>query len=428
MSRIGYVTITLSLLAIFSGVALGGYLAAQRREESATVQQNTTNATTTSVSLNAELPTDVPNTSTDVIPGGDAMYGAQFVDPQDTAYYVALARGESSSSWEYVTSLLATAETGEEYDQGAFCRLFPRPDGAGYDMTYGGSFGDYERNYQGVVHRLLGTDLTFAGDPELFEGNGGGDIAIDSDGEYYYIMLGAPKGWVLRKYDLEYAFVDEVYIDLPEGHANNDQTLRYMNGHLIAGDLYNPSYDASNPTVKADPSVPTYSHYWVYTTDLAYVRDIVLDDTRNINGATVVYYDNIYAVVTADTFVGSTLIAMLYDEDWNYLQTLELQDDAQWSMGGMYRDGLIYIAYHKGPHSYGDTYVDVYTTEWELQETIKVTAIDDKRTAAMHPWITFDDDRMFVAYSIVQEFSTESGGLGRTLSCVVSVYDERVTE
>lgn len=417
MSKTTSVLIIGSIIAIFIGGAVGSILASKHNVRTLALP------TETPASASTE-PTEKPT----VIPGGDAMYGAGFVSPRETNFYLALANGETaaSSSWEYTTSLLGTAETGEEYDQGAFCRIFTRPDGTGYDLTYGGSFISYEREYQGVVHRLLTNDLDFEGDPELFSGKNGGDIGIDTDGEYYYLLLGSPKGWTLSKYDVDdYRFVSKVNIDLPEGHANNDQMLRYINGQLVAGGLYDPAYDASNPSAKADLSAPTYTHLWFYTTDLEYVSDVVIDDTKNINGQTLVYYDGTYAIVTADQFQRSTLIAILYDESFNYIETIELQDDAQWSMGSDYRDGLIYIAYHKGPHDFGDAYVDVYTTDWELVESIQVTNIDDKQTAAMHPWVEFDGDRMFVSYAVVQEGATSGVETGKILSCMLSVYDEK---
>ena len=119
---------------------------------------------------------------------------------------------------------------------------------------------------------------------------------------------------------------------------------------------------------------------------------------------------------------------MLYDEDWNYIKTVELQDDAQWSMGSEYNDGLIYIAYHKGPHEYGDVYVDIYDTEWDLQETIEVTdvgeRVEDDILFAQHPWLDIDGDKMFVIYTIGREKILKDS-LERTLTCMLSVYEKK---
>ncbi len=403
-------------LLFVGGVVLGiVYIQTNRETDESVTQQPRSSF---------QEPRQISNEASSVIPGGEEIYKASFVSPQTSDYYIAMVNADSSTDdWSYVTSLQATAETGDLYDQGAFCRLFTRPDGIGYDVTYGGGFGNYVRSYNGVIHRLLGDTLAFSGSPEPFEGAGGGDIGIDTDGESYFLLLGHPKGWSLKKYDLDYQLVDETVIELPEKHANNDMTLRYVNGYLMAADLYDPTYEPGEPP---DMRADTFLHVWVYTTDLTYVDDVVLDDTSITNGATIVYYEGTYAVVSADHFQDSNLIALLYDEDWNFLEKVDLQENAQWSMGGEYRDGFIYIAYHKGPHGHGDVYVDVYDPQWNLQETIEVTDVGEqtpeRAVFAQHPWIEFDGDRMFVIYTLGEELLDEDS-LDLTLTCMLSVYE-----
>ena len=341
---------------------------------------------------------------------GDAMYKRSFSTPQDPEIYLSQVKEESSNTWQYQTTMLTTTEPGNDYDVGAFCRIFQREDG-NYDITYGGSFGQYERDYAGIVHRILNSDFTFTEEDKLFSEHVT-DSAIDSDGEYYYFSKGDPKGWKIEKFDLNFDLVDSVVIELPENHMGNDQMLRVYNGYVFASGMYDPEYTGERKLHTEDGDI--YTHMWIYTNDLEYVNDVMLDDYINSNGETLIYYDGIYAHVTADKFMESTLIAMLYDEDWNYIETIELQDDAQWSMGGQYVDGLIYIAYHKGLHGAGDVFVDIYDTEWNLQETIEVTNVEQGFNA-QRPWIQIYDDKMFVSYDVGDE---------NAMICLASIYEK----
>ncbi len=344
-------------------------------------------------------------------------------DPLDAEIYLEQVNAQSTpgSSWVYQDSVFSTMPAGEEYDMGAFCRIFQRPDETGFDYFYGGSFREADgqtMRYNGDVVRLMNPDGSFATDPELISTHGG-DFAIDSDGEFYYLLNGAPEGWRLRKYDLDFNVVGETTITLPEQHFANDQMVRVYNGLVFASGLYDPNFDESQRSDKqpAHPDQEQYTHLWIYDSDLNYVEDLILDDYPNINGGTLVYYEGAYAYVSADNFFSNQMSALLYDEDWNYLETVPLQDDAQWSMGGVYADGLIYIAYHKGEHGRGDVYVDVYDTAWELQETIEVTRANTEYFNAQRPWVQVYGDMMIVSYDVGRDNQDFLD-----LQCITTVY------
>ncbi len=330
----------------------------------------------------------------------------------------AVPAAASGSLWQYETTFQATLPQGQPYDRGAFCRLFPRADGEGYEVVFGGSFTsrdvDAASRYEGVVHRRLGDDLTFQGPPERFTSHGG-DLAIDSDGTFYYLLTAHPQGWVLGKYDAGFRLVKEVVVPLPKGHAANDQMLRVWQGRLYLSDLYNPHAQNGQPQGKASADEVLYTHLWIYDTDLQPLTDMVLDDAPNINGGTLIPYESGFAYIAADNFLTNRLYAHLYTADGGYIRSLLLEENAQWSMGGAVADGKIYIAYHRGQHQQGDVWVDTFDMQWQPLERLPVTA-GAPHFNAQRPWVTVLGNRMFVTYDV------SASGDPRNLQCLVSVY------
>ena len=236
---------------------------------------------------------------------GQEIYLTKWNAPEDPGVYFSFVHEEDGDTWNYLRSMLLTSSSGEYYDVGAFCRLFPRSDGNGYDITYGGSYGNYDLNYGGVVHKILDSDLQSLGEADEFIDNAG-DIGIDTDGEYYYVTTASPTGWKLEKFDSSFEKVAEVEVELPEGHANNDQMVRVWNDKVFLSSLY-------DPTLIGELSDGPFTHLWVYSTDLEYISDVILDDAPNINGETIIYYDETYAHISANNFFTNELTALLYN-------------------------------------------------------------------------------------------------------------------
>lgn len=354
---------------------------------------------------------------------GAAMYQMQGADPLPQADYLAqvVTTTDSQSDWEYQTTLIASAPSGNKYDIGGFSRLFRRTDGSGYDVLYGGSFRTRtteSASYEGNVHRLLGNDLTFQTDPELFSEHGG-DVAFDTDGEFYYVLNAHPQGWTLNKYDLAFNRLQEVIVPLPDGHAANDQMLRVWNNRLYLSDTYNPNYASSQPGRHSSPDDVVYTHLWIYDTDLNPVSDYILDDISNINGGTLIPYGDGFAYITADNFLKNNLYANLYDDDGNYIRSVLLEENAQWSMGGTVAEYKIYIAYHRGRHGHGDIMLDIFDMDWNRQAQIQVTAVETGFNA-QRPWVQVYGDTMFISYDI----GRDSNGI-IDLQPTISVYHRR---
>ncbi len=342
--------------------------------------------------------------------------------PQETYLAQVYAETSPQSAWVYQTTLDAALPAGQRYDMGAFCRLFPRSDGAGYDVIFGGAFNTREveetRRYEGDAHRALGNDLAFQSEPQIFS-NHGGDFAIDTDGQFYYLLNAHPEGWRLGKYDPDFNLVKEVIVPLPAGHAGNDQMLRVWEGRVYLSGLYNPDNPDMHSNKDAAPDATLYTHVWIYDTGLNPLEDHVLDDEPNINGGTLIPYGEGFAYLAADNVLHNHLYALLYDADWNFLGSKLLNEDGQWSMGATVVDGRIYVAYHSGKHVQGDVWVDVYDTDWTLLDRIQVTQVE-KGFNAQRPWVQVLGDRMFVTYDV----SREPQGVV-DFQCLVSMFEKR---
>ncbi len=352
---------------------------------------------------------------------GAAMYvqgQSSEVLPQET--YLAQVSAASGATWTYRTTLIGTLPYPQQFDLGAFCRLFPRADGAGYEVIFGGAFDnravDEARAYQGDVRRTLSADLTTWGEPMLFSTRGG-DYAIDSDGQFYYLLNAHPEGWLLSKYDEDFNLVKSVIVPLPAGHAANDQMLRVWDGRVYLSGLYNPNYASMQEGQRAGPDDVLNTHVWVYDRDLNPLEDHILSDESNINGGTLIPYGEGFAYVASDNFVRNNLKAYIYDADWNFIRSLLLEENAQWSMGGVVDGETIYVAYHRGEHSRGDVWLSIYDMNWNRLEQMRITQVQEGFNA-QRPWVLLDGDRLFVAYDLARD----SQGI-LDFQCVINVYE-----
>ena len=322
---------------------------------------------------------------------GMAMYTdaqSSEVLPREAYLAQVVAETPASSAWRYVTTLFDNRNVEEE------------------------------RRYAGDVRRTLSADLSAWGDPQRFSEHPG-DYAIDSDGQFYYLLNAHPQGWVLGKYDADFNLVKEVIVPLPAGHAANDQMLRVWDGRVYLSGIYNPNNPdmGSNKDAASDDTL--YTHVWIYDTDLNPLEDHILDGEPNINGGTLIPYGDGFAYISADNFMRNNLKAFIYDAEWRFVRSVPLEENAQWSMGGTVAAGRIYIAYHRGDHGHGDVVLDVFDMDWNRLEQIPVTAVAQNFNA-QRPWVLLDGDRLFVAYDL------SGGGAGMlNLQCMINVYEPR---
>ncbi|RMF32076.1 MAG: exo-alpha-sialidase [Chloroflexi bacterium] len=339
--------------------------------------------------------------------------------PQEEYLAQVMTTTPAGSAWTYQTTLFATLPFGNRYDIGGFCRIFRQPDGSGYTTIFGGAYSiremPEERRYQGVVYRRLGNDLTFQSEPALFY-NVGSDLAIDTDGQFYYLTTAHPEGWRLTKFDRDFLPVKEVIVPLPPGHAGNDQMLRVWDGRLYLSGLYNPNNLDTRSNKDTNPDEALYTHVWVYDTDLTLLEDHVLDGEPNINGGTLIPYRDGFAYIAADNFWKNNLKAYIYDGDWNFVRSVLLEENAQWAMGGVVDEERIYVAYHRGEHGQGDVVLDIFDMDWNRLEQIAVTAVSPQFNA-QRPWVLLDGDRLFVAYDV----GVAAPGV-LDLQCMINVY------
>ena len=156
--------------------------------------------------------------------------------------------------------------------------------------------------------------------------------------------------------------------------------------------------------------------------DLGLVDEFDLDDVEHINGSSLVFVDEVYHFVTSTAYFGD-LIVMQYDEDWNFLESKTLYENAQWPQGTVYDEEreLFYVAYLENVQgSMGrdsNTKLGVFDKNWETVEVIDVTNYSDENyMMAGRPSVMMHDEKLYVSYDV-------SSSEGFDWECWVSVYE-----
>ncbi|OGJ48585.1 hypothetical protein A2344_04770 [Candidatus Peregrinibacteria bacterium RIFOXYB12_FULL_41_12] len=343
-----------------------------------------------------------------------------------------------------VVSLVKTVEVtpDDQYQYGAFCRVNYVADKDEFLVTFGGSSSDVQAGYDsddmpggaeggnGYSYKYYSVDdFEYTDETGVLKDGGGDAASVMVDEEYYYFLSGMPSGWQINKYDLStMEAVDSVDIELGDTEVSNDQMLAYANGYLIASSLYDAESGETDQE-STDPLAGYGTHNRIYTSDLDLVDYFVLEDTPHINGSYVVYVDGVYNYITSTAYFGD-LIAMQYDEDWNYLGVKDLGSYGQWAQGALYDEdtGYFYVAYIElakfGESSYSQRGISlgIYDSDWNLVEAVEVTEpIDDDSTKEGRPAVLLYDGKLYVSYD--RSTVNEDGSENPDWQCEVSIYE-----
>ncbi len=338
---------------------------------------------------------------------------------------------DSSDLFSLVKTI--TVSPDDTYQYGAFCRINYVEALDEFVMTFGGASpeasdaddegraGGFE-GAGGYAYKYYSTDLEETGEHGIYI-YGGGDMAgVMVDDVYYHLTGGGSQDWRLTAFDaVTWETLNEVYIELDTEHEeSSDQMLAYVNGYFDASGGYTPDPDA-----EADFYVGGYTFHRLLNADLELVDSFILEDERHINGSSMVYVDGVYHYVTATAYWGD-LMLMQYDEDWNYLGSKILVENAQWSQGTIYdeeteRFYVTYLENMRGELSQTapsiNAHLSIFDKDWELLDTIEVTDFDpDEGYNAGRPWVTLHEEKIYVSYDMVIEGNYD-------WQCLVSVYE-----
>ena len=240
--------------------------------------------------------------------------------------------------------------------------------------------------------------------PDQCSAGDSGSVMVDNTyyGAFAVRPPGVPYGWHLAKFDaVTWTLIAETNVLLEAPHeADMDPTVAYVNGQLDISDQYNPNGAWQEGSA---------SHHNFYSTDLQPLGKKFLADTALISGASMIYADGIYYIITANDYAGDLVVAK-YDSDWNYLGVTELRKQAHWSQGVAFDGQLFYVSYldtsqrDPGPfigHFYPNVHLAAFDRDWNLVDDVAVTNF----THADHkfpgrPWVIIHNNRLYVSYDM----------------------------
>jgi hypothetical protein len=275
---------------------------------------------------------------------------------------------------------------------------------------------------------MQATDLTdyFIFYPEVCSAGDSGSIMVDNTyyGAFVSQLPGAPYGWHLAKFDaLSWTLITQTEVLLDDPHAGNlDPSIAYANGQLDISDQYNPDdiwqegYD---------------SHHNFYSALLQPQGTKILTDTALISGASMIFVDSIYYIITANNYEGDLVVAK-YDSDWNFLEVQELRKQAHWSQGVTFDGQRFYVAYldtsqrDPGPfigHFYPNVHLAAFDRDWNLVGEVAVTSfIHEDHRFPGRPWVMLHNKLLYVSYDVDDMDPDTHQEILETQQAFVSIY------
>lgn len=263
----------------------------------------------------------------------------------------------------------------------------------------------------GYAHKGYFLDMQETGDagyfifyPDSCSAGDSGSIMVDNTyyGAFVSQLPGAPYGWHLAKFDaLTWTSIAATDVLLEAPHDGNyDPTVAYVNSQLDISDQYNPDgiwQEGSD------------SHHNFFSTDLLPMGRKILTDTALISGASMIFVDGIYNIITANNYEGDLVVAK-YAGDWKYLGVKELRKQAHWSQGVAFDGQRFYVSYldtsqrDPGPfigHFYPNVHLAAFDRDWNLVDDVAVTSFTpaDLKFPG-RPWVIRHANRLYVSYDV----------------------------
>ncbi len=280
-------------------------------------------------------------------------------------------------------------------------------------ITFGTVADKQSGNCQGAgyAHKGYTLDMQETGNagyfifyPDSCSAGDSGSSMVDNTyyGAFVSQLPGAPYGWHLTKFDaVTWTPITATDVLLDDPHDGNyDPTVAYVNGQLDISDQYNPD---------GIWQLGFDSHHNFYTTDLQPRGRRILTDTALISGASMIYADSTYYIITANDYEGDLVVAK-YGSDWKFLEVQELRKQAHWSQGVTFDGQRFYVSYldtsqrDPGPfigHFYPNVHLAAFDRLWNLLEDMAVTNFtpSDLKFPG-RPWVILHNNRLYVSYDV----------------------------
>ncbi|HEU4716528.1 MAG TPA: T9SS type A sorting domain-containing protein, partial [Bacteroidia bacterium] len=212
--------------------------------------------------------------------------------------------------------------------------------------------------------------MTFTGNEGVLPGPpGAGDYAmVMVDTNYYHLTnygntATGTLQYKLSKLDDNFNLISSVVITLDPHDSNIDQLMNYTNGKLIIGAMNDTC--CTPPTTPPQPSYHPKVHLFQYDLNLNPVApDQVLPPQAYSWGASCIFNNNNYYIVSTDDIGTHVLYCYTYDANFNYISTTQINPNGQWSQGILWDGTYYYVSFHSGDHNHGNVAIAVYDANW----------------------------------------------------------------
>ena len=295
---------------------------------------------------------------------------------------------------------------------GAFCRIHHVTGRNGFIVTFGGAARSGLTD-QGHGYKAYDLNLVPTGEMGTFYPYGGDAASVVVD-DVFYFATGSPEGWRILKFDgvnFDQLGAVDYPIDL-DRQLENDNLLTFVGGLLDASGLHVEEGSAAHregtpqdgplESRLIDHDRGYATHHRLFTTDLEFVGEMVLDDAPQFFGTSMVEVGGTINLVTSSAFL-SDLVVIRYDRDWHYLDTLSLGLSGTWPQGLIYDEvsERLYLAYEAGIRGLRNVRIAVLDREWNLLNDFAVTDFSwEDEKVANRPWLSLVDASLHVSYDV----------------------------
>jgi hypothetical protein len=263
-----------------------------------------------------------------------------------------------------------------EDTSGVFCRTYYNANRNKYYTVYAGRPANQIGPMQYYAWREYDPNMNFTGSEGTLSGHtNAGDFAMEMVGSYYYHVAPTfPWSFKLSKYDEDFNLVSSVTFPLDSADSQADMLLNYTNGRLIIGAMHVPGeYHPSMPVQQS--SWQPVMHKWEYDLNLnSLTTDVYLNRVFTTWGASCIYNNNQYNIITMHKWPMYNFRVYHFDNNWNYIDSTQLNTDGQWGQGVLWDGTNYYVSYHSGhEHRSGNITVAIYDNAWNLEYDTTIT-------------------------------------------------------
>jgi hypothetical protein len=317
---------------------------------------------------------------------------------------------QTGSLFNFIRTVEVTPDA--MYLTGSFSRINYIPATGHFFVSFGTKASTEEGvcNGAGFAYKMYTPDMQETGVSGLLQwypnACESGDAGSTMDGDSYYFVespqgTDVPYGLRITKLGtVNWTRLKEKFVYMLDTfEANSDPCVAFVNGQLDVSDQYNPS------GIWQEGSA---SRHHFFTSDLDSVDVRILDDSPNISGASMIYVDGVYYLISASEY-SEGLVVLKYDNNWNFIEMNNLIDEANWSQGVAFDGQRFFVAYldthlRSDPYFfpvYNNVHVAVFDRDWNILDDIAVTDYDKTdNCVGGRPWVILHDNRMYVSYDV----------------------------